>query len=202
MAKVKICGVTDPEDARYAAAAGAWAVGVNLWPRSKRFVSVERGRDIAMALSGAAPLVGVFVNADRAAIERAVAAVPLDMIQLHGDEKPADCEGWAIPVIKAVRLRDRAAWDDAATFATSFILIDAYVDGEAGGTGRRIETSRIGPGLRDRLILAGGLDADNVVEAIRAVGPFAVDVASGVESAPGRKDREKMKRFIDNALTA
>lgn len=200
--RVKICGVTDPGDARFAADAGAWAIGVNFWPRSKRHVDLERARQIAAELAGAVPLVGVFVDAGREEIASAVAAVPLDMIQLHGDESPADCEGWEVPVIKAVRLRDRSTWELAGRYPADYVLVDAYVAGEAGGTGRRAAIEWIGPGLRDRLILAGGLDPDSVAEAIRAVKPFAVDVASGVESSPGHKDCERVKRFIENAKHA
>jgi phosphoribosylanthranilate isomerase len=197
--KVKICGVTEPADARFAADAGAWAIGVNFWPRSKRCVGIDLARQIATELAGAVLLVGVFVDAGRDEIARAVEAVPLDAIQLHGDESAADCQGWGVPVIKALRLRDRAAWTEAGGYPADFILVDAYVAGEAGGTGRRAAVEWIGPGMRDRLILAGGLDPDNVAAAIRAVAPFAVDVATGVESSPGHKDREKVKRFIENA---
>ncbi len=199
MTEAKICGVTDAADARFAVDAGAWAIGVNFWPESKRCVSAERARAIASSVDGAVPVVGVFVNGERKEIERLVASVPLDMIQLHGDEPPSECRGWPVPVIKALRLRDRNSWKAAESFPADYLLVDAYVSGERGGTGKRIATELIGVGLRDRLILAGGLDPDNVQEMIRAVGPFAVDVASGVESEPGRKDREKVKRFIENA---
>lgn len=197
--EVKICGVTDPGDACFAAEAGAWAIGVNFWPRSKRHVGFARAAEIAAALDGAVPLVGVFVDAGRDEIARAIEAVPLDMIQLHGDESADDCRGWSVPVIKAVRLRDRAAWESARLYPVDYVLVDAYVAGEVGGTGRPVAVEWIGPGMRERLILAGGLDPDTVAAAIHAVGPYAVDVASGVESSPGRKDREKVKRFIENA---
>jgi phosphoribosylanthranilate isomerase len=199
MTRAKICGLTDPTDARFAADAGAWAIGVNFWPRSKRFVSKETARSIAVALGGDVPLVGVFVDAERQGIQRLVESIPLDMVQLHGQESPDDCLGWAVPVIKAVPLRDRGSWREVERFPADYVLVDAYVPGEPGGTGLRIAAELVGAGMRDRLILAGGLDPDNVRDAIRAVGPFAVDVASGVESAPGRKDREKVKRFIENA---
>lgn len=202
MTRAKICGLTDPADARFAADAGAWAIGVNFWPRSKRFVSEETARRIAAALGGDVPLVGVFVDAERDEIGRLLESIPLDMVQLHGRESPDECRGWAVPVIKAVRLRDRDSWREIERFPADYVLVDAYVPGEPGGTGRRIATEWVGTGMRDRLILAGGLDPDNVRDAIRAVAPFAVDVASGVESSPGRKDREKVKRFIENAHNA
>lgn len=199
MTRVKICGVTAVADAEHAARCGAWAVGVNFWPRSRRHVSLQTARSIASGIGGAIPIVGVFVDAPRAEIDRVVDAVPLDMVQLHGDESPADCEGWSVPVIKALRLRDPSTWQSATSYPADYLLADAFVEGEPGGTGHRLATEWIGAGLRDRLILAGGLDPDNVSAMIRAVSPFAVDVASGVESAPGRKDPEKVKRFIDHA---
>lgn len=202
MTRVKICGVTTVGDAAVSVAAGAWAIGLNFWKGSSRAVDIAAAGRIARALAGAVPLVGVFVDAPRAEIEGVVRAVPLDMIQLHGAEAAADCRGWNLPVIKALRLRDRSTWDMARTFPADFVLADAYVAGTPGGTGTVVSTDLIGDGMRDRLILAGGLDPDNVAEGIRKVAPFAVDVASGVESAPGRKDPEKVKRFIANAHSA
>ncbi len=202
MTEAKICGVTQVGDARHAARAGAWAIGVNFWPGSKRHVDEERARAIAASVAGAVAVVGVFVDQERAEIERLIDVVPLDMIQLHGDESPADCRGWRVPVVKAVRLRDRASWASAGRFPVDFVLVDAYVEGEPGGTGARIATKLIGAGLRDRLILAGGLDPDNVAAVVQEVRPFAVDVASGVEAAPGIKDHQKVERFIDNAHDA
>lgn len=199
MTEAKICGVTEVADARSAVDAGAWAIGINFWPQSRRYVTDQRARAIASEIGGAVPVVGVFVNAARQEIERLVESIPIDMVQLHGDEAPAACRGWRVPVIKALRLRDSDSWPTVESFPADFVLVDAYVPGERGGTGERIATELIGVGLRDRLILAGGLDPDNVAEMIRAVGPFAVDVASGVESSPGRKDPEKVKRFIENA---
>ncbi len=202
MTQVKICGVTAVGDAEAAAAAGAWAIGLNFWKGSSRVVDVAAAGRIARALAGMVPLVGVFVDTPRAEIEEVVAAVPLDMIQLHGAETSADCRGWDLPVIKALRLRDHGTWEMARTLPVDFVLADAYVAGAPGGTGTAVATDLIGDGMRDRLILAGGLDPDNVAERIREVVPFAVDVASGVESAPGRKDHEKVKRFIENAHSA
>ncbi len=202
MAKVKICGVTTEADARFAASAGAWAVGVNFWPQSRRFVEIERAAAIAGAVGGEALVVGVFVDASREEIESAVERVGLDAIQLHGDESADDCLGWSLPVIKAVRMRDGDAWQRALAFPSDYILADAYVAGEVGGSGRPVALDLVGDGARERLILAGGLDADSVAAAVRRVAPFAVDVASGVESRPGRKDAEKVKRFIDHAHAA
>ncbi len=199
MVEVKICGVTSVADAEYAARCGAWAIGVNFWPGSKRVVTIETAREIVSAVGAALPVVGVFVDARRDEIERTVDAAGLAMVQLHGDELPSDCLGWSVPVIKALRLQSEATWETASTYPVDYVLVDSFVAGEQGGTGQRLVSEWVGVGLRDRLILAGGLDPDNVASMIHAVSPFAVDVASGVESAPGRKEREKVKRFIDNA---
>ena len=199
MTRVKICGVTRAADARHAVDAGAWAIGVNFWPHSKRHVDVDRAREISQAIAGAAPLVGVFVDEIRSEIERVVEEVPLDMVQLHGSESAEDCRGWSQPVIKSLAMRDANAWQEAASFPADFILADTYVAGQPGGTGRPIAVDLIGEGLRESLIVAGGLEPDTVAEVVRRIGPYAVDVASGVESEPGRKDAEKVKRFIENA---
>lgn len=199
MTEVKICGVTRPGDAALAVRYGAWAVGVNLWVRSRRYASPAGARAVAEAVDRAVPVVGVFVDACRDEIARLIESVPLDMIQLHGQETPEDCAGWDVPVIKALRLQGPRTWQRAADYPVSYILADAYVAGEPGGTGRQVPDAWIGAGGRERLILAGGLDPDNVAARIRAVAPFAVDVASGVESAAGHKDSDKMKRFIENA---
>ncbi len=202
MTRVKICGVSTLPDARAAADAGAWAIGVNFWPKSRRFVDTAAAKAIADELGGSLPVVGVFVDADRSHIEEIVRRVPLDMIQLHGDESPEDCDGWGVPVIKAIRVRDRSTWEEAVSYPAEYLLADAFVPGAPGGTGVRVGTDLLGEFGRDRLVLAGGLDPDNVAEAIRSVRPFAVDVASGVESAPGRKDHDKIERFIRNAHAA
>lgn len=202
MTEVKVCGIARAVDAELAARYGVWAIGINLWPGSRRFVNQQTARDIAAAVEPAVRVVGVFVDAGRDEIARLVDAVPLDMIQLHGDEPPQACTGWPVPVIKALRLRDPETWRSAADYPSTYLLADAYVDGERGGTGRAVPDEWIGGGLRDRLILAGGLDPDNVSARIRAIKPFAVDVASGVEVAPGRKDPDRMKRFIENAHNA
>ena len=201
--KVKICGVTRPEDARAAAAAGADYVGVNFWPGSPRVIDVARAREIA-AVVGMVPLVGVFVDAPREQVERTAADVGLALLQFHGAEPPAYCLGWSRPVVKAVRVPPGAsAVALAAPFAdVSYVLVDAYVAGRPGGTGVRLATETLTGLPTIRLFLAGGLDDENVGEAVRAVRPFAVDVASGVEERPGVKDHEKIQRFIERAKSA
>jgi phosphoribosylanthranilate isomerase len=202
MTRVKICGVTSVDDARMVAAAGADAIGINFWPRSARYVR----RDVAAAIASALPAhvcrVGVFVDAPREEVASIAAQVGLDALQFHGDESVALCAGWDRTTIKAVRVRDQRSLADAAAYAVDFILADAYVAGSPGGTGRRVPLEWLTGVPPERLILAGGLTPDTVAAAIRAVRPAMVDVASGVESAPGRKDPEKVKRFIAHARAA
>jgi len=200
--KVKICGVTSVEDALMVAAAGADAIGLNFFPRSPRFVPVEVAAEIAAALPTGICRVGVFVDASRDVVRSIAERVGLDALQFHGAEPPDICASWDRTTIKALRVRDAQALAAAAGYAVDFILADAHVEGRAGGTGQRVPTEWLAGVAADRLILAGGLTPDNVADAIRSVRPAAVDVASGVERAPGRKDAQKVARFIANARTA
>jgi len=205
--KVKICGVTRVEDARHAADAGADFLGVNFWAGSPRAVDVVRARAIRDAVPHL-PLVGVFVDAARDEVERTAEAVGLTLLQFHGDESVEYCGGWTRPVIKAVRVpAGQSAQALAAPFdGVAYVLVDAAVAGRPGGTGVRIETASLAGlaagGAAERLFLAGGLTPDNVAAAVRLVRPFAVDVASGVEHAPGVKDHGKIDRFIRSAKAA
>jgi phosphoribosylanthranilate isomerase len=201
--RVKICGVTSVEDALLCADAGADAIGLNFWAGSKRRVALDRATEIARALPAGVMKVGVFVDAERSAIVRAIEAASLDAIQLHGDETPDDCRGFAVQVIKAIRIR--AGESPAAIadrYAVDYILLDADAGGAYGGSGRTFDWSLaigVSPG---RLFLAGGLRPDNVAAAVRTAAPYAVDTASGVEFAPGRKDPRMVREFIDNAKYA
>lgn len=201
--RVKICGVTRPEDARAAAAAGADYVGINFWPQSARAVDVERARTIAAAAGGVL-LVGVFVDAGRDEVERVAERVGLSLLQFHGDESPAYCRGWSRPVIKAVRVRaDASAAALAAPFAgVDYLLLDAWVAGRPGGTGQALAPAALAGMSGERLFLAGGLTPETVGEAVARVRPYGVDVASGVESHTGVKDHEKIRRFIERAKAA
>lgn len=202
MVRVKICGVTRVEDALAAVGAGAWAIGLNFYSRSPRSVSVDTAKTIVAAVPLTVLVVGVFVDESRARIGEISKAVGLRALQFHGVESPTDCSGWSLPVIKAIRVRDRSSVDLAAAYPVDFILLDAYVEGRTGGTGRRFAWEWASACDRSRLILAGGLTPDNVADAVRAVRPLAVDVASGVERLPGVKDADLMTRFIANAQTA
>ncbi|MCI0346117.1 MAG: phosphoribosylanthranilate isomerase [Chloroflexi bacterium] len=201
--RVKICGVTTLEDALAAAAAGADLVGFNFWAGSKRRIGVAAAARIAARLPPTIVKVGVFVDAPRPEIERTIDAVALDAVQLHGQEPPEDCEGFRVKVVKAIGAR--AAEDlpgAAARYRVDYVLLDADAGSQYGGTGRSFDWGRavgVAPG---RLFLAGGLDLENVAAAVRRVRPYAVDVASGVETAPGKKDARKVREFIEHAKNA
>jgi len=200
--KVKICGVCSVEDARASEAAGADFLGLNFHPASPRCVDAEQAAAIAQAVAGV-PLVGVFVDAPRERVEEVAARVGLRLLQFHGDEPPAYCRGWRWPVIKAIRPRvgeDAAAL--AAPYAVDYILLDSYVPGRPGGTGVPLAPAAARGLPADRLFVAGGLVPDTVAAVVCALRPFAVDVASGVEERPGRKDHAKVDAFIRNAKQA
>jgi phosphoribosylanthranilate isomerase len=199
---IKICGITSAADARVAVAAGAGAVGLNFYPRSPRCVSAETAAEIIATLPAGVWRVGVFVDAPAADVAALVEGLGLDTLQFHGTESPDYCARWSQRVIKAVRVRDPQTLEAAAAYPVDFILADAYVEGLAGGTGATIPAEWVTAVKPDRLILAGGLTADNVAAAVRRLRPAGVDVASGVERSPGRKDPEQVKRFIANAQHA
>jgi phosphoribosylanthranilate isomerase len=202
---VKICGLTTVADGRAAAAAGADAVGFVFWPHSSRAVASERAREIAAALPPFVARVGVFVDEQPETISRIAGEVGLDVVQLHGDEDPADLERLPRRVVKALRFGDAVreaigVWSGRG----AGILLDAGSAERPGGTGRRLDWPGVAA-LRDAapwLMLAGGLDPENVAEAIRIVGPDAVDVSSGVESAPGVKDPARVAAFVRAARAA
>jgi phosphoribosylanthranilate isomerase len=198
--RIKHCGITRLEDAHLAAEAGAWALGMIFWAGSPRRCTLDEAQLIGAALRRTVHLTGVFVNARMDEIDLAVQAAGLDFVQLHGDEGPVFCSEVArrtgAKVIKAVRVRSRATLQAAAAFHTDFLLLDAHVEGVPGGTGQTIDWDLVrGANLSAPVILSGGLESDNVSKAIAAADPFAVDVASGTESAPGVKDPAKLHAF-------
>jgi phosphoribosylanthranilate isomerase len=199
---VKVCGITNLDDALAAVDAGAAALGFNFYARSPRYVSPDAAAAIVARLPGSVCAVGVFVDEARERVAALASQVALTALQFHGNEPPHFCQGWQQKVIKAIRVRDRRAAMEAQAYAVDFILADAYVEGQLGGTGRRLAAELLEGFDRHRLILAGGLTPENVADAVEAVRPFAVDVASGVESAPGKKDITLMKRFIAHAQAA
>jgi phosphoribosylanthranilate isomerase len=191
------------DDAREAVALGADMVGLNFYARSRRHVDVARAAEIATSLPPTVWSVGVFVDADREEIDRVRRAVGLSAIQLHGDEPAEMVEGWDVPVIRTLHLRSRG---DAALARTrpspDFYLVEGDAGAARGGSGALFEWSWADELPADRLIVAGGLTPDNVADAVRALRPFAVDVASGVESAPGIKSPALVAAFIEHAKAA
>lgn len=196
--RVKICGITRAEDALAAARAGADAIGLVFYAQSPRAVDVAQARAVMQALPPFVTTVGLFVNAAPEAIRALLAALPLDMLQFHGDEPAAACRGYGRPYLKALRL---AAGEDPAALARPYedaagILVDSYVEGVPGGTGQTFDWSQLSGGLSRPLILAGGLTPANVAAAVKQVRPWGVDVSGGVEAVPGIKDAAKIEAFI------
>lgn len=194
----KICGITRIEDALAAVQAGADAIGLVFYAKSPRAVNVQQARAIIAALPPFVTTVGLFVNASRCELGEILDAVPLDLLQFHGDEAPADCEGYHRPFIKALRVKpgDDIAAEVARYGQASGILLDTFVQGVPGGTGEAFDWSLVPEGLSKPVILAGGLTPENVAEAIAQVRPYAVDVSGGVEISKGIKDAEKIQAFM------
>jgi phosphoribosylanthranilate isomerase len=199
---IKICGITRPEDAVMAAEMGADAIGVNFWPGSKRYVDPKIAPTVVRAIPAGILKVGVFVNARPDEVIARVEELGLDRAQLHGDEAAADFAALApARLIRAVRVRDAASFEAAAGWTPSLWLYDAFVDGFGGG-GVPAPWSLIAKQARRPFLLAGGLTPANVAEAVRATRPDGVDVAGGVERAPGVKDPAKVAAFIAAARAA
>jgi len=202
--RVKICGITRAQDLHVACEAGADALGFVFYEKSPRHVSAQAAAALVRELPPFVQSVGLFVDAAPAFVEAVLEAVPLDLLQFHGDETPADCARYGRPWIKAIRVNQGTdLLKCAADFeAARGLLLDAYVPGVPGGTGERFDWGLIPPDLARPLILSGGLTPDNVAEAVRTVRPWAVDVSSGVEVSKGIKDAHKIARFIANAKEA
>ncbi len=198
--RLKICGITSVEDAIYAAESGADAIGLVFYEPSPRAVTVEQAGEVVAALPPFVTTVGLFVDAEAGFVTEVLSKVPLDLLQFHGEESPAYCDSFARPYIKAIRMREGVDLQQEATrYATArALLVDAYQPGVPGGTGETFDWERIPADLDKPLVLAGGLNADNIESAIRQVQPWAVDVSGGVEREKGIKDHLKVYRFIDN----
>lgn len=196
--RTKICGITRIEDALAAVEAGADAIGFVFYAKSPRAVDVRQARAIIEQLPPFVTSVGLFVNVSRCELNEILEVVPLDLLQFHGDETPSDCEGYHRPWIKALRVRPG---DDLEAACQQYsgargILLDTYVAGVPGGTGEAFDWSLVPARLSKPIILAGGLSADNVGQAIAQVNPYAVDVSGGVEQAKGIKDASKIEAFM------
>lgn len=203
--RVKVCGITRPEDAEAAACAGVDAIGLVFFAGSPRAVSPALAAAIVAALPPFVATVGLFVNADAALVHSTLATVPLDLLQFHGDETPHYCASFGRPWLKALRMKPGLDTEAALQqfHAARGILLDAWHADHFGGTGQTFDWSRTGLLPRQsRIVLAGGLNPGNVAQAIRTVRPWAVDVSSGVESAPGLKSKELMERFVSEVQRA
>ncbi|WP_051324638.1 phosphoribosylanthranilate isomerase [Candidatus Solirubrobacter pratensis] len=202
--RVKICGITRPEDAEAAVSLGAWAIGFLLWPESKRYADPAIAAGISRALQRKVERVGVFVNQPLDEIERLVDQLGLSYVQLHGDEGPSFCaavgQRTGARVIKALRISHSADLRDLDRYHTDLHLLDTAVKGLRGGSGETWDWSLVAQ-RRSRIpfVLSGGLTPANVAEGISATHPWAVDVASGVESSPGVKDLAKLRTFFEAA---
>ena len=198
-ARIKICGITRPQDAHQAASLGADAIGLVFYPPSPRAVTVAQAQAIAAVLPPFVQLVALFVDASESAIQSVLSHVPVSLLQFHGEESPQACQRWQRPYIKAIRMRPGTEVESlAARYAgASGILLDSYDPLQPGGTGQVFDWQRVPDSLRQRVILAGGLTPDNVRQALAQVRPAAVDVSGGVEAAKGIKQAEKMQAFIN-----
>jgi phosphoribosylanthranilate isomerase len=202
--RVKICGITRVDDGLAAARLGADAVGLVFYAPSPRAVTPAQARAIVEALPPFVTTVGLFVDAEASHVREVLAAVPLQLLQFHGDETPRFCSGFDRPFLKAVRVRPGVDLLQCAQdfSGASGLLLDAHVEGLRGGTGATFDWSLIPRQLPLPVVLSGGLDPGNVEAAVRAVRPWAVDVSSGVESAKGIKDAVKIERFINGVRNA
>jgi phosphoribosylanthranilate isomerase len=201
--KVKICGITNLADAELAVSKGAWAIGMVFHPESPRACDPAAAVEIGAAMKRRVEIVGVFVNEHLDEVADLAESAGLTMLQLHGEEGPSYCQEAArrsgLKVIKAARVRDAASVRGLLAYPTDFHMLDTYVRGRYGGTGERFDWSLATEHKTDiPLILSGGLRPDNVAEAITVARPFAVDVSSGVEESPGRKDPGRLSRLFES----
>jgi phosphoribosylanthranilate isomerase len=205
MVRIKICGITNLEDALLAAELGADALGFIFYAKSPRKVDAETARAIIAQLPPFVAAVGVFVDEAAAVVQELAAKVRLDWVQLHGQESPDYCRTLGYKVIKAFRIQDEDSMRQLAGYqgAAQALLLDTYKKGQVGGTGEIFDwhlarqAKKYGP-----IILAGGLTADNVAQAIATALPAAVDAASGTEAAPGKKDPAKLRAFFEAAISS
>ncbi len=197
--KVKICGITNYEDAMAAVDMGADLLGFNFYPKSPRYVTTDKAIEIINKLPGFVDIAGVFVNASFEQIQEIINQCQLNWVQLHGDEDPQFCQQFDslnIKTMKALRVKDHKDIEKADSFLTDAILLDAYHPEKYGGTGERFDWDIVG-NINRRTFLAGGINPNNASKAIQP-GIYGIDVCSGVESEPGKKDKKLMKKLFDN----
>ncbi len=195
--KVKICGITNLEDAMLCESQGADAIGFIFYDKSKRFISPEKAKEIIKHLSPFTLKVGVFVNETSANIEETARKIKLNAVQLHGDETQKEIDAINLPVIKAVRIKSEDDYSKLAELNNCSILLDAFSEKEYGGTGKTIDWNLIPEDKRSKIILAGGISADNIEFVFNNIKPAAVDLSSSLELTPGKKDETKIRLFFN-----
>ena len=197
--KIKICGITNADDALAAIDMGADLLGFNFYPKSKRYITVDKAHAIINKLPTFVDTVGLFVNPTAEEVREVVGKGMLNWIQLHGDETPAFCDSLSdlgVKTIKAIRVRSKKDIKSVRNFFTDVILLDAFDAEQYGGTGKVFDWKLVS-NIEQRIFLAGGITPENAVEAIE-VGVYGIDICSGIESEPGRKDHEKMHKLFEN----
>lgn len=201
--RIKICGITDPESARAVVDLGADALGMVFYEPSPRNLELAQASKIAAVGHPFVTMVGLFVNAERSSIEQVLDRIPLQLLQFHGDESPAFCDSFGLPYVKALRVSGQQNLADQIQSYSSAqaVLLDTYKKGMPGGTGATFNWDMV-PEVDQHIILAGGLTAENVGQAISQVKPYAVDTSGGVESAPGVKDTGRIRAFITQVFQA
>ena len=195
MTRIKICGITNSEDARAAIQAGADALGFNFYEPSPRYLTPETCADIVSKMPPFVSPIGIFVNESVERVNAIASSCELSAVQLHGDESPEYCEKVDGKIIKAIRVRDDSWQQDMEEYPVAAVLLDTYTPDKYGGTGTTFDWNLIGTSA-SRIILSGGLDPQNVSPAVQSIRPFGVDTSSGVERQPGLKDHEKIRQFV------
>ena len=196
MIPIKICGITNLADAKCAEDHGASAIGFIFYDNSPRAISIDKVKSIANHTQNHMAKVGVFVNHDKSFIDDAIQSIPLDLIQLHGDESPEFCNQISVPVIKALRIKNEASMAAMDNYKVDAFLLDTFSKDAYGGTGETFNWSFLKRKSDTPIILSGGLNPNNIMDAIESVNPAAVDVNSGIEKSPGIKDHNKMKTLF------
>lgn len=198
MIPTKICGITNLDDANVAVENGASAIGFIFYEKSPRTISINNAKSISKHLPKTIARVGVFVNHEKDLIRLAISEVPLDMIQLHSDETPDFCNQFDVAILKALRIKNEASLSVMDQYDVAVFLLDTFSNDQYGGTGETFDWSVLNRKFKTPIILSGGLNSENILDAIDAVNPSAVDVNSGVESSPGKKDFNKLKSLFKN----
>lgn len=197
--RVKICGITRPEDAVEAARLGVDAIGLVFYEKSPRNVTLQQAKAVCDALTGFVSVVSLFMDPAKEQVERVLQACPIDLIQFHGKETADFCESFARPYIKAVGMADESEFRQTASIYASAkaLLLDSHATGAAGGTGKTFDWNKIPENYKQSIVLAGGLTPENAAEAIHKVRPYALDLSSGVESQAGIKDPKLMAQLMN-----